>query len=96
MIRRQSDGCAERSHASQRAIDSPIELVSFLRTGGILVLNVVGEREIHQIRLFPLEDLDAGFQHEQRKIRRVFIGKGLADVGEAIVDAIVLLRAFVG
>ncbi len=60
------------------------------------MLNVVRKRKIHQVWLFPLQYPDARFQNEQRKVGGICAGERLTDIGRAVVDAVVLLRALVG
>src|SRR5439155_158304 len=62
----------------------------------VLVLDVVGEREVEEVRPAPLQEPDSRLEHEQRELGRVDVGQLHADELEHVLDAVLLERRLVG
>jgi hypothetical protein len=86
---------AEIGEAAEGVVDAAVELVGHRVAGRVLVLDVVGQRQEHQ--LGPARSAaHAGFQHEQRQLHRVHVGLRHAHQLEHVLDAVVGQRAAVG
>jgi hypothetical protein len=59
------------------------------------VLDVVGERQVHEVAPLALEQPDAGLEHEQRQLHRIHVGQRHADEIEDVLDAVLGERALV-
>ena len=89
----------ERDHRAQR-LEPPEALVELLVEASrlalgrrVLVLDEIGERQVHEVAALALEQLDAGFEHEQRQLHRVHVGQRHADQLEDVLDAVLGERA---
>ncbi len=93
------------SHADDRAqfgktadllVDAAVELVRHRVAGRVLVLDVVGQRKEQHVGFVSFQQLDAGFENEQRKVHRVHVGLRHADQIEYVLDAVLGQGAAVG
>ena len=78
------------------AVHHGVEVVGDRRAGRVLVLDVVGGREIHDLRPVALHQLDAGGEHELRQAGAVDVRHVHADQGVDVLDAVLGQGRLVG
>ena len=84
-------------HQSPEAgVDLREELGRKGRARRVLVLDVVGQRQEHQVGAIALQQSNAGFEHEQREVHRVHPGLGHAHQRQYRLDAVFGHRARIG
>ena len=84
----EGDGGACGEQAPNGLVDADVEIGGFARPWGVFVLDVIREREVHQVGMLALQDPDAGLQHEEGEVGGIFSGQGFADVVQAIRESV--------
>ena len=92
VVGRQRDRGAERVEPPEHRVHVPVVAVSLRLAGRVLVLDVVGQREVEHVRLAPLQQPDPRLEHEERELGRVHVGQRHADELEHVLDAVLLER----
>src|SRR5580698_4000113 len=98
VIGRDRNGGAERDQLGDAGVDRLVVSVGLRLAGRVLVLHIVGGRQIHQVGLDRREKLYAGIEYKQRKVRRVLVGlrspDKFFDVFNSVVRKIGAVRVF--
>ena len=89
-------GRAQLLEPAEARIHFRIEAVGLPVPRRIGVLDIVGEREVEDIRAALLEQLQPRIEHEEGKVRRIHVRQRLADKAERVLDAVLLHGAAVG
>ena len=93
----EGDDAAEGVELAEVAVHHPVEGVGALGAGRVLVLHVVGGREVHHVGpALVRHQLDAGGEHELRQGGAVDRGHRHADPLDHLVDAVLVLGRLVG
>ena len=66
-------GGTERNQRRHRLVHLAVIGVRLGLSGRVLVLHIIGGRQVHQIRTHGRQKLHAGIEHEQRQIRGVLV-----------------------
>ena len=88
MVGSQHDGRAERIEFGPVLVHHRVECIGAVAAGGELVLNVIGGRQVHQVRPHSLHQPDAGGENEFRQLGAVYRRHRHADHAEHVVDAV--------
>ena len=96
MVGGDADDGPKRRQPAERIVQLRVEIVDLRRAGGVLVLDVIGQRQVHQLGTVPLQQFDAGFQHKEGKLGRVDIGQRPAYQVEHLLDTVRLARTLIG
>ena len=78
------------------AVEHRVEGRRRRRAGGMLVLDVIGERQVHDVGPLALEQLEPGRQHVFRELRAVDRRHWHGDQVGGALDAVLALRCLVG
>ena len=96
MVGRQHDRGVQRIEPSEIAVEHRGEFIGSRRAGGGLVLDVVGGRQVHDVRTLPLEQRNAGGEDELGE-RSTVDGRHLhAGERQGVADTIVDQGDFCG
>ena len=92
----QYDGGAEHIEPAQACVENPRECVGGRGSRRVLVLHIIGRRQIHDVRPLALEQRDAGVEHEFRQRGAVHRRQRHPRQSQRVRDAVFRERHLIG
>ena len=89
MVGSQREHCTRRVEPREVAVHHRVERVRAFTAGCELVLNVVGGRQVHQIRALRLHQLHACGEHELRELGAVYRRHRSPDESDYVLDTVI-------